>query len=148
MEGFGGGSPMWTPLVLTADGGITQLTGDVSAGPGSGSQAAVIPQLHRSDITGTGTVTPNATAGGVLAATVSGNLTLNGPTSGFDGQKIVFRILNDASHSVTFATGSGNFRFGTDITSYTNSVSKTDYVGVIYNQAALVWDIVSIIQGF
>jgi hypothetical protein len=42
LEGFGGGSPMWTPLVLSADGGITQLTGDVTAGPGSGSQVATI----------------------------------------------------------------------------------------------------------
>lgn len=42
LEGFGGGSPMWTPLVLTADGGLNQLTGDVTAGPGGGSQVATI----------------------------------------------------------------------------------------------------------
>jgi hypothetical protein len=99
-------------------------------------------------IAGTGTVTPNATLGGVFSTTVTGNLTLHGPTSGYDGQKIVFRILNDASHSVTFSTGTGNFRFGTDITSYTNSVSLTDYIGAIYNLAAARWDIVSVIQGF
>lgn len=42
MEGFGGGTPMWTPLTLAADGGITQLTGDVTAGPGTGSQVATV----------------------------------------------------------------------------------------------------------
>lgn len=42
IEGFGGGTPIWTPLVLVADGGINQLTGDVTAGPGVGSQAASI----------------------------------------------------------------------------------------------------------
>ena len=42
LEGFGGGSPMWTPLTLVADGGINQLTGDVTAGPGVGSQAATV----------------------------------------------------------------------------------------------------------
>jgi len=42
LEGFGGGSPMWTPLTLTADGGLNQLTGDVTAGPGGGSQVATI----------------------------------------------------------------------------------------------------------
>jgi hypothetical protein len=42
LEGFGGGSPMWTPLALVADGGITQLHGDVAAGPGTGNQAATL----------------------------------------------------------------------------------------------------------
>jgi hypothetical protein len=42
MEGFGGGTPLWTPLVLVADGGINRLTGDVNAGPGVGSQAATL----------------------------------------------------------------------------------------------------------
>lgn len=98
-------------------------------------------------ITGTGTVTPDGTLGPTFYTTVSGALTLNGPTGGVDGQKVTFRILNDASHSVTLATGSGNFRFGTDITSYTNSVSLTDYIGAIWNSAASRWDIVSIIQG-
>lgn len=99
-------------------------------------------------IAGTGTVTPVATAGPTFTSTVSNTLTINGPSAGYDGQKITFRIINDASHSVTLATGSGNFRFGTDITAYTNSVSKTDYVGAIYNLADLRWDVVSVVQGF
>ncbi len=99
-------------------------------------------------MTGTGTVTPDAAGVSQLTVPVSGALTINGPTNGVDGQKIVFRIVNDASHSVTFATGSGNFRFGTDITAYTNSVSLTDYVGAIYNATDTCWDLVSLIQGF
>ncbi len=46
MEGFGGGTPSWTPLVLTADGGMNQLTGDVLAGPGGGSQAATLKTVN------------------------------------------------------------------------------------------------------
>jgi len=43
LEGFGGGTPQWTPLSVGGGGsGITQLTGDVTAGPGSGSQATTI----------------------------------------------------------------------------------------------------------
>jgi len=42
LEGFGGGTPQWTPLIMSGGGGITQLTGDVTAGPGSGSQAATL----------------------------------------------------------------------------------------------------------
>lgn len=98
--------------------------------------------------TGTGTVTPSIAGVSTVAITVSGALTLHGPTGALDGQKIVFRILNDGSHSVTFATGAGNFRFGTTVPSYTNSVSLTDYVGCIYNTSAGVWDLVSLSQGF
>ena len=46
MEGFGGGTPMWTPLILTADGGITQLTGDATAGPGAGSQVLTLATVN------------------------------------------------------------------------------------------------------
>ncbi len=46
MEGFGGGTPSWTPLVLVADGGINQLTGDVTAGPGVGSQVATLTTVN------------------------------------------------------------------------------------------------------
>lgn len=46
MEGFGGGAPQWTPLVLVADGGINQLTGDATAGPGAGSQALTLATVN------------------------------------------------------------------------------------------------------
>lgn len=99
-------------------------------------------------VAGTGTVTPDASTAELFTMTVSGAVTLNGPANGTNGQKVLFRILNDGSHAVTLATGSGNFRFGTDITSYTNSVSLTDYIGAIWNSAASRWDVVSLIQGF
>ena len=96
----------------------------------------------------TGTVTP-VTGAANYFYTVSGSTTLHGPASpSADGQKVTFRILNDGSNSVTLATGTGNFRFGTDITGYTNSVSLTDYIGAIWNAGASRWDVVSVIQGF
>jgi hypothetical protein len=106
------------------------------------------PVMPVAVLAGTGTVTPVATAASTFTMIVSGAVTLNGPSSPVNGQKVTFRILNDGSHSVTLATGSGNFRFGTDITGYTNSVSLTDYIGAIYNLPALSWDVVSLIQGF
>jgi len=46
LEGFGGGSPMWTSLPLLADGGITQLHGDATAGPGTGNQALTLSTVN------------------------------------------------------------------------------------------------------
>lgn len=108
------------------------------------------PTLPLASVTGTGTVTPDATVSSTVSTTVTGNLTLNGPTGGVDGQKVIFRLLQDGSgHTVTFATGAGNFRFGTTITSFTASAAnKTDYVGAIWNSAASRWDLVSVSQGF
>lgn len=101
-------------------------------------------------IAGSGTVTPNATLGNTFSTTVTGPLTLNGPTGGTDGQKVTFRLLQDGTgHSVTFSTGSGNYRFGTSIPSFTASgANKTDYIGAIFNSAASRWDIVAVCQGF
>lgn len=180
----------WISLDLSGqDTGITQLTGDVTAGPGSGSQPASISaatvtgklltgyvsgagtvaatdtilqgidKLNGNQslnislvgtITGTGTVTPSATTASIFTTTVTGNLTLNGPSSPTNGQKVMFRLLQDGTgHTVSFASGAGNFRFGTDIPSFTASTANlTDYVGAIYNSTSTSWDIVSVIQGF
>lgn len=100
--------------------------------------------------TGTGTITPNAVVSSQINITVVGALAINGPTGGIDGQKIIFRLLQDGTgHTVTFNTGAGNFRFGTDIPTFTASgINLTDYVGVIFNSTAGFWDIVSVSQGF
>jgi hypothetical protein len=219
-------------IASTSSGGITQLTGDVTAGPGSGSQAATLATVNSNvgsftnasvtvnakglvtaassgtapvtsvsgtageiassggatptlalittavtpgtyyetnltvdsfgritaasnggsnvvTTTGTGTVSPGSAVGvNQFETTVTGDVTMDGPTGGVDGQKVTFRILNDGSHTVTFATGAGNFGFGTTIPSYTNSVSLTDYIGAIYSTAAGLWHIVAVSQGF
>jgi hypothetical protein len=95
-----------------------------------------------------GSITPDASTANTFSCAVAGAVTLNGPSNGVDGQKVTFRIINDASHMVTLATGSGNFAFGTDITSYTNSTSLTDYIGAIWSTAASRWHVVALNQGF
>lgn len=199
----------WVP-VPGVGGGITQLTGAVLAGPGSGSQAAslvstfvtaalltgyvsgagtittadsiltAIDKLNGNQSlylpltggtvtgtttfnkaivspvgvlgngTGTGTQTPDATQGPILSTTVTGNMTINGPTGGFDGQKIILRLTQDSTgHTVTFAAGGGNFVFGTDIPSFTASgASLTDYVGIIFRSGTGVWNVVAVSHGF
>lgn len=46
----------WTPTTLPADAGITELTGDVTAGPGSGSQSSTVTKLQGNDVS---SISPN-----------------------------------------------------------------------------------------
>jgi hypothetical protein len=106
------------------------------------------PVLHVSVLGTSGTITPDGTLGPTFETTLTDDVTLNGPSSPVDGQRVIFSITNDATHVVTLATGAGNFAFGTDITSYTGAPSKTDYIGAIYNATAVRWHVVAVIQGF
>ena len=106
------------------------------------------PKFPTASVNGTGTITPNAYSQSTLIVNVSGATTINGPTNGYDGQKLTFRIVNDGSHSVALATGSGNFSYGTTVTGYTNSASTIDYIGVIYDLANTIWHVVSLAQGY
>jgi len=218
-------APIWTLLESAAGAGITQLTGDVTAGPGSGSQAATVASVggstasnvHSAELAANAATdlntaskivkrdaSGNFTAGTITASltghasldlpltggTLTGKLTqdvapgylvldrqasfdspisldgrniashvdvnvdaactVNGPTNGTEGQKITFAFRQTgAGFAVTFATGAGNFAFGTDIPSFTASgAGLTDYVGAIWNPDANRWHIVSVVQGF
>jgi hypothetical protein len=116
----------------------------------NGTSWAGIAQNTVTTIVGANPITPDASVANTIIVTVGTATVINGPTNGYDGQKLTFRLVQDVTgHTVTFSTGSGNFRFGTDITSFTASAAnKTDYVGVIWTSSANVWDIVSIIQGY
>lgn len=130
----GAGTVAATDTILQA---IQKLNGNVAAHFSTGS------------VTGTGTITPDARVQSTLIVNVTGATTIDGPTNGYDGQTLTLRIVNDGTHSVTLATGSGNFGFGATITGYTNSATAVvDYVGVIYNLAKTQWDVVSVSQGF
>lgn len=101
---------------------------------------------------GASTLTPSATGKSQVNIAMSANGTLNGPTGGVNGQRLVFKFLQDetGSRTVTLATGAGNFRFGADVTGVTLSTaaSKEDYMAAIYNQNANRWDVVSFVKGY
>lgn len=80
----------------------------------------------------------------------AGDRTISAPTSPTDGQKIIIQhVASAANRTLSLASGSGGFRFGSDITALTQTVSgKTDYIGAIYCSADNRWDIVAYTKGF
>lgn len=134
---------VWVPLV---NGASLPLAGGTMTGAITEQKAAI---LNVSALATSGTVTPDGTLGPTFTIAVASAVTLNGPSSPVNGQKVTFRFINGASSAVvTLATGAGNFRFSTDIPSYVGTPSKTDYVGAIYNSTSSTWDVVAVIQGF
>jgi hypothetical protein len=91
--------------------------------------------------------TPDARLADLVVVTVDANLTINGPSNPYNGQRIAFRLDNDGSHTVTFATGSGNFNTGT-VGSYAATASKSDYVVAYYNSAETRWNMVALSPAF
>ena len=66
----------------------------------------------------------------------------------FDGQKMTFRIKdNGTARALTWTTGSSKaFRaIGTTLPT-TTTISKTVYVGCVYNSTDSRWDVVAIAQ--
>ncbi len=76
---------------------------------------------------------------------VDGDLTINGPTNGFEMQKVTFQ-LRQAGHAVTFATGAGNFLFNTTFASFTSSASGVDYVEATWCPDSGLWNITNIVK--
>jgi len=97
--------------------------------------------------------TGNAATTSQFNVTLTGSpVTINGPTGGVDGQKVTFRLIQDGTGNrlVTWASGAGNFEFGTDVTSITLSTAAgaVDYIGACWNAARNRWDIMGSVKGF
>lgn len=100
-------------------------------------------------ITYAATITPNAAAGNHFRCTLTGNVTLNAPTGGLDGQKITVELIQDVTGGRTLTLGTG-FGLGTDITAVTltTTASKRDYLALIYNATSGNWDVVGVVRGY
>ena len=103
----------------------------------------------------TNAVTPTATGGNTYTFSNGADTTVNIPTGTpiADGQIMTLRFKNtDGSnpHTLTMASGTNGFRFGSDIVSgdLTAAASKTLYVGCRWNNTDSKWDVVSKNTGF
>lgn len=95
------------------------------------------------------TIAVNALLGNIFTVTLGGNRTLANPSGAVDGQRLTFRIRQDATGSRTLAFDT-KFRFGPDLLTITLSTTaaKTDYIGVIYHAADDKFDVLAFRTGF
>ncbi len=92
-------------------------------------------------------VATDASTGNTFTLTLTGTANLSAPTNPTNGQKITYRISQDATggRALTFDP---IFNFGNSIYANTQTANKTDYIGCIYNSTNVTWDVVAFSKGF
>lgn len=131
-----------TTIFFVRDDGLVTTTG-----------IQVVTKSHTSGVaTLTDGATPalDASLGNHFLLTAAGDRTIAVPSNPTSGQKItIAHKASGANRTLALNTGTGGFRFGTDITALTATTSAlTDYIGAIYNSADNKWDVVSYVKGF
>lgn len=145
---------------LTTIAGLTATTDSFLQAKGSAWSARTIAQV-RTDlnqvkpyppVTLTPGTTPalDASLGTHFRLAMAQSATIGIPSNPTDGQVIVIEATSDATpRTLSLNTGTGGFRFGTDITALTIHVaSKTDYVQAVYRTSTNKWDVIAYIKGF
>lgn len=96
-------------------------------------------------------VSIDISSGSIFELTLVGDRTLNftGGTAALNGKKILLRIKQDATGGRTITLGT-MVRFGTDIpeVELTTAPLKADVLGLIYDHAAVKFDMVAIVKGY
>lgn len=136
-----------TVALGTSANNVVQLDGSARLPAVDGSQLSKPPN-PRAVAAGatTGTLTPNGdTTDLFVAEGLTGAITLAVPSgTPVNGQKLLIRLKdNGTARGITWTTSSGGYR-AIGITLPTTTVlSKTTYVGCVYNSAGLFWDAVA-----
>lgn len=97
----------------------------------------------------TGTLTIDASIADQYEATgLTGAITFAVPTgSPINGQKLMIKIKdNGTARALTWTTTAGGFRVVGSTLPTTTVISKTVYIGCIYNSADNFWDVVAVAQ--
>lgn len=96
------------------------------------------------------TVALDAGTGETFLLTASGSRTILAPSNPVSGKSIkIAHTASGGARTLSLTTGAGGFRFGSDITALSATVSgKTDYIGAIYNATDDRWDVVSYAKGY
>lgn len=106
------------------------------------------------DLLDAATVATDAALGTHFRLVTAGNRTLGVPTNPTSGQVVLWEITaSGAARTLTLATGTGGFVFGTDITAISaTSTGLTDYIQAVYDERAASntgrWRVISYVKGF
>jgi hypothetical protein len=124
-------------------------TGTVNATAYYTNGVKTIPETPVALSIATSAVATDASLSKVFTVTLTENVTLSNPTNGVDGQRVVWRIRQDATGS-RLLTLDSKFRLGTDIATVTltTTAAKTDYLTAIYHASDDKWDVVAFVKGF
>jgi len=127
--------------VRQSNGTIITIANDTTGG--GGAPAAPVA------LTDGANIATNASLSSHFRVTLGGNRTLDNPTGGTDGQRVLWEITQDGTGGRTLALGN-KFRFGTDILNATLSTTPNakDFLGAIYNSTADLWYVVSFVKGY
>lgn len=100
-------------------------------------------------LTDAATIATDASLGNTFAVTLAGNRTLGNPTNPVHGQKVIWRLKQDATGGRTITLDTA-FRFGTDVTGITLSTAanKVDYMGAVYDSTDAKWDVIAFVKGY
>ena len=100
-------------------------------------------------VANTATITPTADASdqyNVTALGVAATIAIPSGTA-VDGQKLTIRIKdNGTARALTWTTSAGGYRVVGTTLPTTTVISKTVYVGCIYNSADTFWDVIAVAQ--
>ena len=148
LHGNTGADPTYSAVVEADLSLADNTTNDVSTSKhGFAEKRMVIATIALSD---GATPALDASLGNVFRLAASGDRTIAVPSNAQAGQKIVIEhFASAAGRTLSLNSGAGGFRFGSDITSLTQTASgKTDYIGCIYNDTDSKWDVVAVTKGF
>lgn len=96
-----------------------------------------------SALTDAANIATNSALANRFTVTLAGNRNLSAPTNPTDGQKVIWIFTQDATGNRTL-TFDAIFDFGNMPTLILSSgAAKRDYMGAIYNSAAVRWDVVA-----
>ena len=92
----------------------------------------------------------DASLGNTFTLSTTTTPTIAVPTNPISGQCITIAFkASGGARTLALNTGAGGFRFGSDITALSITVSgKTDYVGCKYNAADSFWDVIAYTKGY
>lgn len=95
------------------------------------------------------TVNTNAALGNIFDLTMAGDRTIANPTNPVDGQRILYRLRQDAT-GTRIPTWGANFRFSADIPQpvLSTTANKLDRIAFEYTSADTKWDCIGVSRGY